>query len=250
MVAVLKCEVIPASVLQLIVAGNQTRSRYTGNEYLNIRWRNTSTLKEQQFLIYITHKTPQNLLYKHLALTFVEEVTATATSNLFCLQSTNIWLTKELRNQKIFTRTELGHNVNSQMKDTVDNQKTKVPEQEDSEDEGRVAHNIPRGFMFLDTPAAPGGRHSRSVWCRKYDIMSSTSWLTLWQHRRKTCHWRWLTASGKAQWMGWRSSGSPPPAYFCQSAEPLVTARTQTRQRVEGSPMSTRMCSMEGRNVI
>lgn len=78
----------------------------------------------------------------------------------------------------------------------------------------------------------------------------ASSWLTLWQHRRKTCHWRWLTASGKAQWMGWHSSGSPPPACFCQSAEPLATARTQTRQRVEGSPMSIRMYSTEDRNFI
>lgn len=56
---------------------------------------------------------------------------------------------------------ETGLDVNSQMKDTVDNQKTKVPEQEDSKDKGWVAHNIPSSFMHLDTPAAPGGRHSQ-----------------------------------------------------------------------------------------
>lgn len=93
----------------------------------------------------------------------MEEVIATATINLFCRQFTDIWLTEELRNQKIFTRRELGLDENSQKKDTVDNQKTKVPEQEDSEDEGWLAHNIPRGFTLLDTPAAPGGRHSQSV---------------------------------------------------------------------------------------
>lgn len=53
--------------------------------------------------------------------------------------------------------------VNSLMKDTVDNQKTKVPEQEDSEDEGWPAHKIPNGFTLLDTPAAPGAKHSQSV---------------------------------------------------------------------------------------
>lgn len=75
------------------------------------------------------------------------------------------------------------------------------------------------------------------------NIKSFTGPLTLWQHRRKTGHRRWLTASGKAQWMGWCSSGSPPPAYFCQNAEPPVTDQTRTRQRVEGSPTSTQMCS-------
>lgn len=57
----------------------------------------------------------------------------------------------------------MGLDENSQKKDTVDNQKTKVPEQKDSEDEGWVAHNIPRGFTLLDTPAAPGRRHSQLV---------------------------------------------------------------------------------------
>lgn len=59
-------------------------------------------------------------------------------------------------------RRKLGLDVNSQRKDTVDNQKTKVPEQEGGEDEGWVAYNIPRGFMLLDTLAAPGGRHRQS----------------------------------------------------------------------------------------
>lgn len=52
--------------------------------------------------------------------------------------------------------------LNSHLKDTVDNQKTKVPEQQDSEDEGRLAHNIPGGFLLANTPAAPGGGHSQS----------------------------------------------------------------------------------------
>lgn len=95
--------------------------------------------------------------------------------HLLCLQSTNIWLTI---NHKISMRRKLGLDVNSQTKDTVDNQKTKVPEQEGGEDEGWVAHNIPRGFMLLDTLAAPGGRHRQSEWCWKYDIMSSGKQLT------------------------------------------------------------------------
>lgn len=52
--------------------------------------------------------------------------------------------------------------VKSQRKDTVDDQKPKVPEQQDSEDEGRLAHDVPRGFLLPNTPAAPGGRHSQS----------------------------------------------------------------------------------------
>lgn len=60
-------------------------------------------------------------------------------------------------------RTKSGPDVNSQLKDTVDNQKTKIPEQENSEDEGRVAHQVSRGFMLLDTPAASGGKQAPSV---------------------------------------------------------------------------------------
>lgn len=52
----------------------------------------------------------------------------------------------------MFTRRESGS------EDTVNDQETEVPEQQDGEDEGRMANKVSRGFLLPDTPAAPGGR--------------------------------------------------------------------------------------------
>lgn len=45
----------------------------------------------------------------------------------------------------------------SQLKDTVDNEEAEVPEQQNSKDEGRAVQDVPRGFLPLNAPAAPGG---------------------------------------------------------------------------------------------
>lgn len=44
------------------------------------------------------------------------------------------------------------------MKDTVDDEEAEVAEQQNSQDEGRLVQNVPRAFLLLNTPAAPGGR--------------------------------------------------------------------------------------------
>lgn len=69
---------------------------------------------------------------------------------------------------EIFMKRKSFLGLHSHLKDTVDNQKTKIPEQQDGEDKGRLAHNIPGGFLIAHTPAAPGGGQSQSGRSREY----------------------------------------------------------------------------------
>ncbi len=49
-----------------------------------------------------------------------------------------------------------------QLKDTVDDEEAKVPEQQNSQDEGRPTQNVPRAFLSLNAAAAPAGGQSQS----------------------------------------------------------------------------------------
>lgn len=51
----------------------------------------------------------------------------------------------------------------SQLKDTVNDEEAEVPEQQNSQDEGRAVQDIPRAFLLLNAPAAPGGGQSQST---------------------------------------------------------------------------------------
>lgn len=46
--------------------------------------------------------------------------------------------------------------------DTVNDEKAEVPEQQDCQDEGRVAQSVLRTFMLLNTPAAPEQGHGQA----------------------------------------------------------------------------------------
>ncbi len=50
----------------------------------------------------------------------------------------------------------------SQLKDTVDDEEAEVPEQQNSQDEGRAVQNVSRAFLLLNAPAAPGGAQNQS----------------------------------------------------------------------------------------
>ena len=72
------------------------------------------------------------------------------------------WQNSNSENFKLFLLLDLGL-IFSQLKDTIDDEEAEVPEQQNSQNEGRTVQNVPRAFLLLNAPAAPGGQRTEPI---------------------------------------------------------------------------------------